>query len=81
MWCSGTWFSGGFGSIWFTVELSDVKGLFFLFLKEMILCAQWSSAVQVLRRQPGGRTDRQLFSAAGSCHRARSAGEGRIIQL
>ena len=26
--CLGTWFSGGLGSVTFTVELNDLKGLF-----------------------------------------------------
>ena len=28
MWCLGTWFSGGLGSVRFTVGLDDLKGLF-----------------------------------------------------
>ena len=28
MWCLGTWFSGGLGSVGLTVGLDDVKGLF-----------------------------------------------------
>ncbi|KAK4832564.1 hypothetical protein QYF61_024064 [Mycteria americana] len=28
MWCSGTWFSGGLGSVGFMVGLDDLKGLF-----------------------------------------------------
>ena len=27
-WCLGTWFSGGLGSVRFTVGLDDLKGLF-----------------------------------------------------
>ena len=27
-WCLGTWFSGGLGSVRFTVVLNDLKGLF-----------------------------------------------------
>ena len=28
MWCLGTWFRGGLGSVWLTVRLDDFKGLF-----------------------------------------------------
>ena len=28
MWCLGTWFSGGLGSVRFTVGLDDLKGIF-----------------------------------------------------
>jgi len=27
MWCAGTWFSGGLGSVKFMVELDDLKGV------------------------------------------------------
>ena len=38
MWCLGTWFSGGLGSVTFKVGLDDLKGLFQpkLFYESMI---------------------------------------------